>query len=167
MLPAEPGTVRIAGVDPGAAATGYGVIDWRGTEASYVAAGVIRSPRRASLAARLRVLHERMLAVLEECQPDVLAVETLFHARSPRTGIVLGHARGVLLLAGAQRDIAIVEYSPLQIKQSVTGRGGATKEQVATMLGHLVQVPEDATHDATDALAAAVCHAHRQHRVGP
>ncbi|MGD8394093.1 MAG: crossover junction endodeoxyribonuclease RuvC [Candidatus Eiseniibacteriota bacterium] len=155
------GPVVVLGIDPGSQATGYGLIDCARRDHRYRDAGVIRPPRGAPLASRLLVLHERIAAAIDAHHPDLVAVESLFHARSPRTAITLGHARGVILLACAQRGIEVADYTPLEIKQSVTGRGDASKEQVHAMLCRLIAAPQDLAHDASDALAVALCHAHR------
>jgi len=153
--------MRILGVDPGASATGFGIIDVEAGRAAYVASGVIRTRSKDPLAVRLLQLYDGFAATCGEHQPTQIAVESLFHARSPRTGITLGHARGVLLLVAAQRGCVVAEYSPLEIKQSVTGYGAASKHQVHAMLARLVGAPTTLAHDASDALAVALCHVNR------
>lgn len=151
----------ILGIDPGAAATGCGLIAIEERRTRYVDAVVIRPPARRPLAERLHVLHEHLARYLAEHAPDEIAVESLFHARSPRTAITLGHARGVILLAAAQIGRPVADYTPLEIKKSVTGTGAASKEQVEEMMRRLLGAPAGLAHDATDALAVALCHLHR------
>ena len=153
--------MRVLGVDPGATATGFGLVAVRGRSPAYVASGVIRPPSRRPFAERLLYLHTALVACIEQQAPDEMVVESLFHARSPRTAIVLGHARGVILLAAAQRGLAVSDYTPREIKQSVTGRGDASKQQVQNMVQRLIGAPAGLAHDASDALAVALCHLHR------
>jgi len=151
--------VTILGIDPGTAATGYGVL--RQVEgprrAVLVECGVIRTLPRDPLAARLRTIYEGVAALIERHHPDVLAVEDVFYARNVRTTVVLGHARGVILLAGAQAGIGIHEFPPATIKKAVAGSGVATKEQVQFMLTRLLRL-KSAPHpsDAADGVAAAL-----------
>lgn len=147
-------------MDPGTAATGYGVVEAVGP-GSYrlVECGVIRPERGATLPRRLHQIHEQLTGLLARHRPDVLAVEEAFHARNARTTLVLGHARGVILLAGAAAGLAIAEYSPAEIKKTVTGRGQALKPQVGFMVAQLLRlkaVPRPA--DAADGCAVALTH---------
>ncbi len=153
--------MRILGIDPGAAATGCGLIEVEAQRTRYVDACVIRPPAGRSLAARVHFIYQHVSRYLTEQAPDQIAVESLFHARSPRTAIVLGHARGVILLAAAQYGVEVTDYAPREIKQSVTGRGAASKEQVGQMIQQLLGAPDGLAHDAADALAVALCHFHR------
>lgn len=149
----------ILGVDPGTAATGYGVV--RRVEgprqAALIECGVIRTRPRDSLPERLREIYEGVVELIERHRPQVLAVEDVFYARNVRTTVVLGHARGVVLLAGARADIRVHEFSPAVIKKAVVGTGAATKEQVQFMLTRLLRlrsVPYPS--DAADGVAAAL-----------
>jgi len=153
--------MRILGIDPGAAATGCGLIEVAGARPRYIDACVIRPPAGRPLTERLLFLHERLERYLRQRAPDEIAAESLFHARSPRTAIILGHARGVILLAAAQYGLEVADYAPREIKQSVTGRGDASKEQVGEMMRRLLGAPDGLAHDAADALAVALCHFHR------
>jgi len=155
----------IMGVDPGSRATGYGVID-TGPVARMLAGGVVRTAG-SELAPRLLAIHEAITGVIVECAPDVLAVESLFNARNPRSSLVLGHARGVILLAGAAAGLPVVEYAPREIKLALTGHGGAAKEQVRAMVMRLLKLGGEPPLDLSDALAVALTHAGRGRRGGP
>lgn len=150
----------ILGIDPGTAATGYGVISGDGpTRVQLVECGVIRTRARDPLPQRLRELHEGVAELIERHRPDVLACEDVFYAKNVRTTVVLGHARGVILLAGAQRGLDIHEFPPAEIKKAVAGTGAATKEQVQFMLTRLLRlksVPQPS--DAADGVAAALAY---------
>jgi crossover junction endodeoxyribonuclease RuvC len=151
--------VKVLGIDPGTAVTGYGVVERLEAPrlAGLLECGVIRTNPRAPLALRLHEIYEGVQDLIARHQPDVLAVEDVFFARNVRTTVVLGHARGVVLLAGAQAGIAIHEYPPTEIKKAVVGSGGATKEQVQYMLMRLLRlraVPRPS--DAADGVAAAL-----------
>jgi len=150
----------VLGVDPGTAATGYGVVE-RPEEGPYrlIECGVIRPPARASLARRLAVIHEEIAALIARHRPAALAVESVFVSRNARSALVLGHARGVILLAGAQAGLDVAEYAPRQVKAAVVGTGSATKPQVGLMVTKLLRLkhaPEPA--DAADGVAVALTH---------
>ncbi len=148
----------ILGVDPGTAQTGYGVVRGDGTRPpTLVECGVLRTRPRDPLPARLRDIYEGIAELLERHRPDAMAVEDVFYARNVRTTIVLGHARGVVLLAGEQRAVPIHEFPPAEIKKAVVGRGAATKEQVQFMVARLLRLksPPQPT-DAADGVAAAL-----------
>jgi crossover junction endodeoxyribonuclease RuvC len=154
---------RILGVDPGLQVTGYAVLEARGVSPHVREAGFIRSTegrRAADMAERVRVLYDGIAEVIEEHEPQVMVVEQLFaHYDHPRTAILMAHARGVILLAGAQHGLRVVGYTAPRIKKSITGSGRASKEQVQfTMLRELglPRLPEPP--DVADALAAALCH---------
>ena len=151
--------MKVLGIDPGTAVTGYGVVErLEGPRvAGLVECGVIRTNARAALALRLQEIHEGVTELIARHRPDVLAVEDVFFARNVRTTVVLGHARGVVLLAGAQAGIAVHEFPPAEIKKAVVGTGSATKEQVQFMLMRLLRlraVPHPS--DAADGVAAAL-----------
>jgi len=147
-------------VDPGTAITGYGVVDGGGgSTAHLVECGAIRPRRRAPLPLRLADIHRGLLEVIERLRPDCLAVEGVFVSENHRTAVVLGHARGVVLLAGALSDLEVAEYSPAAIKKSVVGAGRATKAQVGYMVQrHLGLAAPPAPADAADGCAVALCH---------
>jgi crossover junction endodeoxyribonuclease RuvC len=151
--------VTVLGIDPGTAATGYGVV--RKVDgprrAVLIECGVIRTRPRDPLATRLLAIYDGVVELIERHRPDVLAVEDVFYARNVRTTVVLGHARGVILLAGARAGVAIHEFPPATIKKAVVGTGGATKEQVQFMLTRLLRLktaPQPT--DAADGVAAAL-----------
>ncbi len=153
--------MRIFGIDPGTQATGYGAIDSDGNEHSLVEYGVIRSPR-AAFAERLHYIYVELLKVIERCHPERLVVENLFYGANVKSALRLGHVRGVALLAGVSQGLPVFEYSPLEVKQAVVGYGRADKEQVQRMVMVLLRLEElPEPHDAADALAAALCDAHR------
>jgi crossover junction endodeoxyribonuclease RuvC len=154
--------VRILGIDPGSHVTGYGVIDHVGGRLRLVDAGVVRAPKGGDLTARLRTIHEGVTAIIAEHAPDRMAVEDVFVAKNARSSLVLGHARGVILLAAALRDIPIAEYAPREVKLALTGNGATTKEQVRYMVVRLLALnAEPSSLDVSDALAVALCHAMR------
>ncbi|MBM3316247.1 MAG: crossover junction endodeoxyribonuclease RuvC [Candidatus Eisenbacteria bacterium] len=154
--------MRILGLDPGSLTTGYGLIAAEPGRLCWRASGLIRPPRGEALAARLQALHQGLTAVLQAQRPDVVALEDSFVGRHARTALVLGHARGALIVAALAAGVPVVEYAPRLVKLAVTGAGGARKEQVLHMVGRLLEgAPEGLSHDETDALAVAICHAHR------
>ena len=148
----------VLGIDPGTAITGYGVVRGDGPQlVSLVECGVIRTRPRDSLPTRLREIHDGIAELLERHKPDALCVEDVFYAKNVRTTVVLGHARGVVLLAGEQAGIEIHELPPAEIKKAVTGTGAATKEQVQFMVTRLLRLktpPQPS--DAADGVAAAL-----------
>ena len=147
----------ILGVDPGSRATGYGVIDTVPV-ARMLGGGVIRPQAGAALSERLRDIHEGITAAIAEFNPEVVVVERVFNARNPHSALVLGHARGVVLLAAAQAGLTPSEYSAREIKQAVTGTGAAGKEQVRFMVMRLLRLTAEPPLDLSDALAAALAH---------
>jgi crossover junction endodeoxyribonuclease RuvC len=159
----RPGDAVVLGVDPGTAVTGYGVVARTGDGAvSLLECGVIRTHPRAPLAERLRDIHEGVLEVISRRQPTVIAVESAFYSKNVRTAMVLGHARGVILLAGALRQLPLAEYPPAEVKSAVVGAGAATKEQVGFMVQRLLRLKEPPKpHDAADGVAIALCHCFR------
>ena len=153
------GSVRVLGIDPGSTIPGYGVVDGRGTECRLVECGVIRSPRQGDLAVRLLHIYSDIRAVIERLQPDCLAVEGVFYRENARTAVILAHARGVALLAGAEQGLPVAEYAPAEIKKAVVGTGRATKTQVGFMVQKLLNLAEPPRPaDASDGCAAALCH---------
>jgi len=153
--------MRILGVDPGLQITGYGLIEAQGAAVRLVEGGVVRPDTALTLERRLFTLHESISAVMTEFQPDCVVVEELYAKYAhPRTAILMGHARGTILLAAAQRGIPFCGYEASLVKRSLTGNGRATKTQVGHMVCHLLGLAElPAPEDVTDALALALCHA--------
>ncbi len=152
-------TMLTIGIDPGTATTGYGLIQGRGDRLTLVEYGVVTTPAGDPLPRRLHVLHAGITRLIEQHHPDCAAVEELFFARNARTALAVGHARGVILLALTALGLPIFEYTPLQVKQAVTGYGRADKTQVQAMVRVLLglsTIPQP--DDAADALAVAICH---------
>lgn len=148
----------VLGIDPGTAVTGYGVVAFDGRIATLVECGVIRTTAKDPLPQRLLEIHEGVEEVLARHRPDTMSVEDVFYAKNVRTTIVLGHARGVILLAAQKAALTICEYPPAEIKKAITGTGAATKEQVQFMVARLLRLksaPQPA--DAADGVAAALC----------
>ncbi len=155
----------ILGVDPGSHQTGWGLIGASGSDLRVIDYGLIRLPGKESLSGRLLILYEELTAVIERTRPDEVAVEEVYVARNAKSALTLGHARGVILLACARSGVIPAEYPANTVKQAVLGHGGAaaTKERVAFMVRAILgleEIPEPA--DITDALACAICHAHRR-----
>jgi crossover junction endodeoxyribonuclease RuvC len=148
----------VLGVDPGSLRTGYGAVETDGRRHRLVEMGRIAPAPRVSLPEKLREIHAGIAALIRRLGPDALAVEDVFHSANTRTALVLGHVRGVVLLAGAEAGIPVHEYPPATVKQQVTGNGRAEKAQVAFMVTRLLALAGDAEPgDATDALAVALC----------
>jgi len=149
--------VIVLGIDPGTATTGYGVVRRDGTTPALVECGVIRTAASGALAARLTTIFEGVQALLAQHRPDAVAVEEAFLNKNVRTTLVLGHARGVILLAAQQAGVAIYEYSPATIKKAVVGTGAATKEQVQFMTAKILRLKTvPSPSDAADGVAAAL-----------
>ena len=152
--------MRIIGLDPGLRATGWGIIHAEGNRLSHVAHGTIRSNPDDELAYRLRSLHDALMELLQEWQPQAAAVEETFVNKNPASTLKLGQARGVVLLAPAQAGLPVAEYAPTMIKKAVVGTGAADKDQVHAMVKRLLPGCSVTGADAADALAVAICHAH-------
>jgi crossover junction endodeoxyribonuclease RuvC len=153
--------VRVFGIDPGSVRTGYGCVDTDGTRHRLVTCGALAPGPHATLPERLRAIHDGLAALLRDAAPACVAVENLFHAKNVRSALTLGHARGVAILAAVQAGFPVAEYSPTEIKLAVVGYGRAEKGQVQHMVQLLLGLDTAPTpHDASDALAVAICHAH-------
>lgn len=153
--------MRVFGIDPGSERTGYGCVDTDGARHRLVTTGAVTSAASASLPDRLLNIHIRLAALIADCRPDCVAIENLFHAKNARSALVLGHARGVALLAAAEAGVPIAEYTPTEIKRAVVGYGRAEKHQVQQMVKLILGVTElPGPLDASDALAVAICHVH-------
>jgi crossover junction endodeoxyribonuclease RuvC len=149
--------MRILGLDPGSIATGYGLVERRGTRVVHVTHGTLRPPRGSALPDRLAFLHREIVRILAEHRPELAVIERIFAGRSVRSALVLGQARGVALAAIAATGIPISEVSPQQVKFAVTGSGAAEKTQVQAMVRRLLALATAPPRDASDALAAALC----------
>ncbi|MGL4631437.1 MAG: crossover junction endodeoxyribonuclease RuvC [Leadbetterella sp.] len=149
----------ILGVDPGTRIMGYGVISVKGNQLSIIQYGVIRLEKYPSHEMKLKKIFERIVQIITEYLPDEMAIEAPFYGENVQSMLKLGRAQGVAMAAALSREIPIVEYLPKKVKQSVSGNGNASKEQVAYMLEKLFNVSLDKSFfDATDAVAVAVCH---------
>jgi len=149
----------ILGIDPGTNIMGYGLIHQQGKKIVLVTLGVLTLGKYSNHALKLKKIFERTLGLIEQYKPDELAIEAPFYGKNVQSMLKLGRAQGVAMAAALYKDLPIFEYSPKKIKQSITGNGNASKEQVAAMLGNLVEISEAPDFlDATDGLAAAVCH---------
>lgn len=156
----------ILGLDPGTNVMGYGIICIKGSAISLLQYGVIHLNKYAGHELKLKKIFERVLNLVDEYHPDEVALEAPFFGKNVQSMLKLGRAQGVAMSAALYRSVPIVEYAPKKVKQSVTGNGNASKEQVARMLMTLLAIRElPRLLDATDALAVALCH-HYQRRVG-
>lgn len=151
----------IFGIDPGYAIVGYGVVEYKGNNFKTITYGTIITENTKTFPERLKIVYDKLSALLDEYNPDCVAIEELFFNKNVKTAINVGQARGVQLLAAMNKGTDLYEYTPLQIKQGVVGYGRAEKKQVQEMVRvilNLKQTPKP--DDAADALAVAICHAH-------
>jgi len=158
-----PGLVmRILGIDPGSGSTGYGIIETDGSRHRDILYGAIKTHPRRPFHERLLKIYTELSDILAREKADVMAIEEVFHATNVQSALRLGHARGIALLVAAQQGLPVYEYSPLEIKSAVVGYGRAEKSQIQMMVRLLLSLPEiPSPDDAADALAVAICHAHR------
>ena len=152
-------SIRIIGIDPGLRRTGWGIVDSDGVRLSYVASGLITSDAEDDLAYRLRALYEGLVGVIASFKPQEAAVEETFVNKDARATLKLGQARGMALLAPAQRGLRVAEYPPNVVKKTVTGTGHGEKRQIQAMVGFLLPKASFESADEADALAIAICHA--------
>lgn len=152
--------MKVLGIDPGTAATGYGVVVREdGGAVMLLECGVVRTRSGAALAERLLDIHEAVLDVVDRHGPDVVAMESVFYGKNVRTTVMLGQTRGALLLTAALRDLPVADYSPAEIKNAIVGTGRATKSQVQFMVKKLLRLKEPPSpSDAADGVAVALCH---------
>lgn len=150
--------MKVLGIDPGSNVTGYGLIENGPKGLTGKAYGEIKSPRGGTFSGRLLKIHQEMSELIDSHEPDAVAMEEIFYGKNVQSLIKQGHARGVAILAAAQRGIPIYEYSPTQIKQAVVGYGLAGKGQVQSMVKVILGLPKTPSPDAADALAIAICH---------
>lgn len=154
--------MRVLGIDPGTATTGYAVVEEAAGHLQLIVLGVITTPAKTPLPSRLQTIYTELKEIVAEYEPEAAAVEELFFSRNARTAMSVGHARGVILLALIDSDLSIAEYTPMQIKQAVTGYGNADKHQVQEMVRMLLALPAlPKPDDAADAAAVAICYLHR------
>ncbi len=152
-------TRRILGIDPGSIKTGFGVIEVRGTQIFYIASGVIRLPRKP-LPERLGIIFQSVQEIMQEHQPDEMAVEEVFLAKNPSSALKLGQARGAAITACVNKGLPVSEYAARLVKQSLVGSGAADKSQIQYMVTKLLKLSAEPGEDAADALAIAICHYH-------
>ena len=161
MRPADdPASIRIMGIDPGLRITGFGIIEKIGSRLAYVSSGCVRTNDAETLPQRLKTILDGLAEVIAAHRPNQAAVEIVFVNVNPQSTLLLGQARGAAVSALVSADLPVAEYTALQIKQAVVGKGKAAKEQVQHMVRRLLALPGDPTPDAADALACAICHAH-------
>jgi len=153
--------MRIIGIDPGFAIVGYGVIEYKGGKFKTIDYGAIKTAADTDFNRRLSEIHKDLCSLLDEYKPEIMAIEKIFFTTNQKTAIDVAQARGVIALAAITRDIKIAEFTPLQVKQAVTGYGKAVKKQIQEMTMRLLSldaIPKP--DDAADALAVAICAAH-------
>lgn len=153
--------MRVLGVDPGTLVTGWGVVDHDGRRVSHVAHGIVRTKPKEPLWVRLQQIFEAIKTVAFEQRPEALSLERCFVSKNVSSALKLGHTRGAIMVAAQSAGLSVAEYSPSEIKAAVTGSGRADKRQVAEMVRVILCLPKAAPTDASDALAAAICHAHQ------
>jgi len=157
----------ILGIDPGTNVMGYGIVGIAGKKPEVIALGVITLDKFESHYLRLRRIYDRVLSLVESYLPDELAIEAPFFGKNVQSMLKLGRAQGVAMAAALSRDVPITEYEPRKIKMAITGNGAASKEQVQEMLRRILDIPKENLPrqlDATDALAAAMCHFYESSR---
>ena len=151
--------MRIIGIDPGTGILGFGIIEYTKHKSQLVDAGVIRTPAKEDDAVRLQTIFDELTDIITETKPEIMSVEKLFFAQNVTTAMTVAQARGVVLLAGRQAGLEIFEYTPLQIKQALTGYGRAEKAQIQEMVRVILSLPDiPKPDDCADALAAAITH---------
>lgn len=153
--------MKIIGIDPGTATTGFGVIESKKGEIEALNFGIISTKAKIPLEDRLQTIYQELLEIIKKEKPDCLAVEELFFAANSKTALSVGQARGVVLLAAKNCGLSVFEYTPLEVKQAIVGYGRAEKKQMQKMVKTLLNLPQiPHPDDAADALAVAICHAH-------
>lgn len=148
----------ILGIDPGLATTGYGIIIKKNNNLSVINCGVISTEAKLQFAQRLEKIHQELNKIIKKYKPDVISIEELFFAKNVKTALLVGQARGVVMLTAMRAKVEIYEYTPLQVKQALTGYGRADKNQIQQMVKVLLKLKEiPKPDDAADALAVAIC----------
>ena len=150
--------MKVLGIDPGSRITGYGVVEKERNGLIALLQGEVRSVETSSLSSFMITLYTQLLAVIDDIQPDAMAIEDIFYGKNVKSLIKQAHVRGVAILAGSMRRIPVFEYSPLEIKQAVVGYGRAEKNQVQKMVTTILHLSKIPPTDAADALAVAICH---------
>lgn len=150
--------MKIIGIDPGTGILGFGIIDYEKGKITLIDAGVIRTPVHEQDAVRLLTIYDELSEIIAQHKPEVMSVEKLFFAKNVKTAMTVAQARGVVLLLGMKHNLELHEFTPMQIKQAITGYGGADKKQIQEMVRVLLRLQEvPQPDDAADALAAAIC----------
>ncbi|MFA4875579.1 MAG: crossover junction endodeoxyribonuclease RuvC [bacterium] len=150
--------MKVIGIDPGSNVTGYGILERDERQIRHVDSGIIAPRAGMLLPERLSLIYREISSLIERHEPEILAIEDLFVAKNARSSLILGHARGVAILAACLAGLPVSEYAPSQVKQAVVGTGRADKYQVQLMVKAILRLPEVACEDASDALAVAICH---------
>jgi crossover junction endodeoxyribonuclease RuvC len=163
--------MRILGIDPGSRIAGYGVIDFEKGKETLVEYGVLKLDSTDSHEIRLKQIYDRLTKVIDRTKPDECAIEMPVYGKNPQSMLKLGRAQAAAMLAALNREISVVQYTPKEVKRSVCGNGNAAKEQVWYMTRSILAIKDnpqkgEATFDSTDALAVAICHAHRKNSPG-
>ena len=157
---------RVIGVDPGTYATGFGLLERRGSRVRLIESGVIRASRTAPIEKRLRTIHEGLVDVFRRTDPTVAVIEQAFFGKSVRDALRIGEGRGVAILAAGACGLPVAEYAPAQVKKAATGNGRAKKSQVQEMVRRILGMDRAPPPDAADALALALCHCHHDGPIG-
>lgn len=153
--------MRVIGIDPGTAITGWGIVEGDGNNLTALGYGVITTPAGVPLPQRLQTIYQELTAIIQRWQPETAGLEELFFSKNAKTALTVGHGRGVAMLALANANLTIAEYKPLEVKQAITGHGGADKPQIQYMVQLLLSLEDiPRPDDAADALAVAICHLH-------
>ncbi len=153
--------MRVIGIDPGTAITGWGVVEGDGNDLTMIAGGVVTTAAGTPLPERLQIIYRELTEIVEQWQPESSAIEDLFFSKNAKTALAVGHGRGAAMLALANAGLPITEYKPLEVKQAITGYGGADKLQIQQMVKLLLELDDiPRPDDAADALAVAICHLH-------
>lgn len=153
--------MRVLGIDPGSNVTGYGIIEKNGRDFNTLKWGAISTRQSSSFPEKLKKIYDELGEIIKSYRPTTAAVENIFFAKNPQSVLKLGQARGVALLAAINSGLGIAEYTPLEIKQSVTGYGRADKSQMQSMVAKILSLKENPKpFDSSDALAVAICHIH-------
>lgn len=150
--------MKVLGIDPGSRVTGYGVVEKQRNGLIALLQGEVKSASNGSLSSFMIALYNQLLAVIDDLEPDAMAIEDIFYGKNVKSLIKQAHVRGVAILAGSMRHIPVFEYSPLEIKQAVVGYGRAEKSQVQKMVTTILRLSTIPPADAADALAVAICH---------
>lgn len=157
----------ILGIDPGTIVMGYGLIACESNKLSLITMGIVKLQRVPDHFKRLNKIYDRIAALIEEFKPDTVAIEAPFYGKNVQSMLKLGRAQGVAIAPALKHGIPVFEYAPRRIKQAITGNGNASKEQVATMVQHILQFKEDPKYlDATDGVAVALCHHYQGGQIG-